>query len=97
LKDERTAAQEKLKAKLSELDKLMADMKSRAQQTGSKAKAEWEARRPSLEAQRDAAEKGLKDLGDATKEGWQETRTRAEAALNDVEKGFKDAWSKLSQ
>jgi chromosome segregation ATPase len=95
--DDRTVTQQKLSQELNDLDKTMADLKARAQRAGDQAKAEWETRRPQLEAQRDDAAKKLDELKQASKETWDQTRTKAEAAFSEVEKGFKEAWSKLKE
>src|SRR5687768_4704192 len=60
--DERSKTQQKLSAQLNDLDAKMADMKARAQRAGDQAKAEWEARRPQLEAQRESAAKKLEEM-----------------------------------
>ena len=73
--NDRTSAQEKFSGELKDLDAKMADLKAQAQRAGDKAKAEWEARRPQLEAQRDAAAKKLDELRQSSKEAWTETRT----------------------
>src|SRR5262245_49260767 len=88
---DRASAQEKLSAKLKELDATMADLKARAQRAGDKAKAEWETHRPALEAQRDTAAKKLEELKQSGKEGWEQTRNKTEAAFAELEKGFKEA------
>ena len=95
--NDRATAQEKFSAQLKELDTKMADLKARAQSAGDQAKAEWEQRRPQLEAQREAAAKKLDELKQSSKETWDETRTKAEAAFGELEKGFKEAWAKLKE
>lgn len=94
---DRTEAQEKLSGTLKEIDTKMADLKARARTAGDQAKAEWEARRPQLEAQRETAAKKLDELKAASKDTWDETRTKTEAAFAEVEKGFKEAWAKLKE
>lgn len=91
------AIQAALAKRLRELDTTMADLKARAQNAGEKAKAEWESRRPQLEAQRNAAAKKLDELGQSSKEAWTETRTKTEAAFAELEKGFKEAWARLKE
>ena len=95
--NDRTAAQQKLSAQLSEIDAKMAELKARAQTAGSQAKAEWEAHRPQLEAQREAAAKKLDELKQSSKEAWDQTRTKTDAAFSELEKGFKEAWAKLKE
>ena len=95
--NDRATAQQKLSAKLDELDAKMADLKARAQRAGDQAKAEWETRRPQLEAERDNAAKKLDELKQSSKEAWDQTRTKTEAAFAELEKGFKDAWAKLKE
>jgi hypothetical protein len=94
---DRVEAQDKLAAALKKIDAQMADLKARAQTAGDQAKAEWEARRPQLETQRDAASKKLDELKVSSKETWGETRTKTEAAFAELEKGFKEAWAKLKE
>ena len=93
--NDRATVQQKLSARMSELDAKMAELKESARNAGAKAKAEWEARRPQLEAQREAAAKKLRELNDS--DAWQETRAKTEAAFAELEKGFKDAWAKLKE
>lgn len=95
--EDRTTAQQKLSQQLNELDAKMADLKARAQRAGDRTKTEWEARRPQLEAQREAAAKKLQELKQSSKETWEQTRTKTEAAFGEVEKGFKEAWAKLKE
>ncbi len=95
--NDRATTQQKLSAKLEELDAKMAELKTKAQQAGGEAKAEWEARRPQMEAQREAAAKRLDELKQSGKEAWDVTRTKTEAAFNELEKGFKEAWGKLKE
>lgn len=95
--NDRATAQQKLSAKLDELDAKMADLKTRAQRAGDQAKAEWEKRRPELEAQRDTAAKKLDELKQSSKDAWDETRTKTEAAFSELEKGFKEAWARLKE
>ena len=90
-------AQQKLSGQLNEIDTMMAALKARAQKAGDQAKAEWEARRPQLEAQRDATAKKLDELKQSSKETWEQTRTRTEAAFSELEKGFKEAWARLKE
>lgn len=97
VEDERSTAQQKLSAQLNGLDAKMADLKARAQRAGDQAKAEWEARRPQLEAQRDSAAKKLEEMKQSSKETWAETKTKTEAAFGELEKGFKEAWAKLKE
>ena len=94
---DRTNALQKLSQQLNELDTKMADLKNRAQRAGDEAKAEWEARRPQLEAQREAAASKLQELKQSGKETWEQVRTKTEAAFAELEKGFKEAWSKLKE
>jgi Skp family chaperone for outer membrane proteins len=94
---ERSTTQQKLSNQLNELDAKMAELKQRAQRAGDQAKAEWEARRPQLEAQRDAAAKKLEELKQSGKESWAETSKKAEAAFGELEKGFKEAWARLKE
>lgn len=93
----RSVAQQKLSAELSELDSKMAQLKVQAQRAGDKAKAEWEAQRPQLEAQRDAAARKLDELRRSSKEAWDQTREKTEAAFSELENGFKEAWNKLKE
>jgi hypothetical protein len=95
--NERSATQQKLSEQLNQLDARMAELKTRAQRAGDQAKAEWEARRPQLEAQRDAAAKRLEELKQSSKETWAETSRKTDAAFQELEKGFKEAWSKLTE
>jgi hypothetical protein len=95
--NERSSAQQKLSAELSDLDTKMAELKSRAQTAGDKAKAEWEARQPQLEAQRAAAARKLDELKQSSKEAWEQTRDKTEAAFSELQKGFKEAWNKLKE
>ena len=94
---DRVAAQEKLSSSLKDMDAKLADLKAKAITAGDQAKAEWEARRPQLEAQRDAAAKKLDELKASSKETWDETRTKTEAAFAEIEKGFKEAWAKIKE
>ena len=95
--DERSTTQQKLSAQLNDLDAKMAELKVRAQRAGDQAKSEWEARRPELEAQRDAAAKKLEEMKQSSKETWAETKTKADAAFGELEKGFKEAWVKIKE
>src|SRR5688572_2143883 len=70
---QRSNTQQKLSAQLDSLDVKMAELKDRAQRAGDQAKAEWTARRPELEAQREAAAKKLEELKQSSKETWSET------------------------
>ncbi len=94
---DRSVAQQKLSTQLSEVDSKMADLKARAQRAGDQAKTEWEARRPQLEAQREAAAKKLEELKQSSKETWADTSRKTEAAFDELEKGFKEAWGKLKE
>jgi hypothetical protein len=95
--NDRAAAQEKLSATLKDLDGKMAELKERARTAGDQAKAEWEARLPQLEAQRDAAARKLDELKESGKETWETTKTKTEAAFAELERGFKDAWARLKE
>ena len=94
---QRSNTQEKLSAQLDSLDARMAELKERAQRAGDQAKAEWAARRPQLEAQREAAAKKLEELKQSSKETWSETSRKTEAAFEELEKGFKEAWARLKE
>jgi hypothetical protein len=97
VEDERSETQRKLSVQLNDLDAKMADMKARAQRAGDQAKAEWEVRRPQLEAQRESAARKLEEMRQSSKETWAETKTKADAAFGELEKGFKEAWAKLKE
>jgi hypothetical protein len=95
--NDRATVLKRLSVELNELDAKMAELKVRAQKAGDQAKAEWESRRPQLEAQRKAAAQKLDELKETSKEVWDQTRAKTEAAFAELQKGFKEAWTKLKE
>jgi predicted transcriptional regulator len=94
---DRAAAEQRLSNELKSVDAKMAELKAQAQRAGDKAKSEWEARRPQLEAQREALAKKLDEVKNASQETWREMQPKLEAALSELNNGFKDAWARIRE
>ena len=83
--------QQKLEARLKELDAEMVVLREKGHDLKDEAKVKWDQKLAELEVKRDAARVKLAEVTDSSAEAWKDLQTGAQAAWNDMNKAFDEA------
>ena len=83
--------QQKLEARLKELDAEMVVLREKRHDLKDEAKVKWDQKLAELEVKRDAARVKLAEVTDSSAEAWKDLQTGAQAAWNDMDKAFHEA------
>ena len=83
--------QNKLDARLKELDTEMAALREKGRDLQGDAKADWERKMADLEKKRDAARAKLAEVGQSSAEAWKDVQQGAQSAWEDLDKAFHEA------
>lgn len=87
--------QQKLKARLDELDAKIVELREQGRDLKDDAKVKWDQKLAELETKRDAARAKLTEVGQASAEAWKDIQKGAMSAWHELDKAFQDASSKF--
>ena len=87
--------QQKLDARLKELDAEMVVLREKGRDLKDEAKEKWAQNMADLEAKRDAAQAKLTEVKDSSAEAWKDLQKGAQAAWEDMDKAFHEASRKF--
>ena len=90
---DRKEVEEKLQAKLDDLDREIKDLKDKATEQGKKASKEINQQLDELDKKRVVARRRLKQLEHSSQGAWEETKKGFDAVMNDLEETYKRAAS----
>ncbi|MFN0197530.1 MAG: hypothetical protein ACKVT0_12365 [Planctomycetaceae bacterium] len=83
--------QEKLDARLKELDGEIAKLREKGSELKDDAKANWERKMADLETKREAARAKLDEVSHSSAEAWKDIQKGAQSAWDDLDKAFHEA------
>jgi len=83
--------QQKLEARLKELDAEFEKLREKGRDLKDDAKANWDRKMAELETKREAARAKLAEVGDSTAEAWKDVQQGAQSALDELDKAFREA------
>lgn len=83
--------QQKLEARLKELDAEMVVLREKGHDLKDEAKVKWDQKLAELETKRGAALVKLAEVNDSSAEAWKDLQKGARAAWNDMDKAFSEA------
>jgi hypothetical protein len=87
--------QQKLDARLQELDAEIAKLQEKGEALKADAKVKWEENMADLRIKRDAARVKLAELQDSSSEAWKDLQVGAQAAWEEMEQAFQKASSEF--
>jgi TolA-binding protein len=87
--------QEKMDARLKELDGEIATLREKGSELKDDAKADWERKMADLETKREAARAKLDEVSQSSAEAWKDLQKGAQAAWDDLDKAFHEAASEF--
>ena len=80
-----------LKARLTELDAEIAQLREKGRDLKDEAKANWDQKLADLEIKREAARAKLDEVGTSTAEAWKDVQQGAQSAWDELDKAVRDA------
>jgi len=83
--------QQKLDARLKDLDSEIAALKEKGSELKDEAKVKWDQKMADLEVKREAARAKLSELANSSGEAWKDLQKGAQSAWDDLDKSFKEA------
>jgi TolA-binding protein len=83
--------QQKLAARLKDLDAEIAKLRDKGRDLKDQAKADWDVKLADLEAKRAAASAKLAELGNSSAEAWKDIQQGTQSAWDELEKSFQEA------
>jgi len=83
--------QQKLEARLKELDVELAVLREKGRDLKDEAKVKWDQKLVELETKRDTARAKLAEVSESSAEAWKDLQKGAQAAWNDMDKAFSEA------
>jgi hypothetical protein len=83
--------EQKLDARLKELDAEIAKLREKRGDLTDEAKANWEKKMAELETKRDAAGARLAEVRESSAEAWKDVQKGAQSASDALDKAFRDA------
>jgi len=83
--------QQKLEARLKELDAEFEKLREKGRDLKDEAKANWDRKMAELETKREAARAKLAEVGDSTAEAWKDVQQGAQSAWDELDKAFREA------
>lgn len=83
--------QQRLEARLQELDAEIAQLREKGRDLKDQAKADWERKMTDLETKREAARAKLAELDQSSAEAWKDVQQGVQSAWDELEKAFRDA------
>jgi TolA-binding protein len=83
--------QQKLEARLAELDAEIAVLREKGRELKDQAKVDWDRKLAELETKREAARAKLNEVGQSSAEAWKDVKKGAQSAWDELEKAFQDA------
>jgi phytoene dehydrogenase-like protein len=87
--------QQRLDARLKELDAETAKLRERGRDLKDQAKADWERKMAELETKRESTRAKLAELSKSSGEAWRDVQRGAQSAWDELEKSFRDAASEF--